>query len=67
MIGDEIILQPQKPEEEKTYNIILTNLKEFPIGDYESYLWFYINGEKFGDRLTIRINIKQINEEIEKI
>ena len=74
MTGDEIILQPQKPEEEEIYDIVLTNLKEFPIGEYESFLWFYVGGEKFGDRLTIRINIKpknvhilEIEKNIEKI
>ena len=68
IIGDEIILQPQNPGEEKTYNIIIKNLKNIGIGEYQLFLWFYADGEKFGDKLTVTIIIKQKNEDkLEKI
>ena len=68
IIGDEIILQPQNPGEENTYNIIIKNLRNFGIGEYQLYLWFYANGEKFGDKLNVKIIIiKQKNEDILEI
>ena len=64
--GDEIILQPQNPEEVKSYNIIIKNLKNYDIGEYQSYLWFCVDGVKFGDKITVKIIIKQNKKEIEE-
>ena len=40
------------------------------VGEYNSYLRFYINGERIGDELNLRINIQrkknQREEEIKK-
>ena len=70
--GDDLILKPQKPKEIITYDIKFNNLGEYKEGTYESYVYFYINEENYGERLVLRINIKkkdisEIDQNIEKI
>ena len=72
VIADDIFLEPQKPGENKQYNVIFKDLKNCPVGTYYSYLDFNINGQNIGDRLSIIINIKErqqneINEHIDQI
>jgi hypothetical protein len=67
--GEDIILGPQKPNEEKKYLIVFKNLEKYDIGEYKSYVWFYAEGETVGEKLTITINIKEdnaIKNEIDK-
>ena len=56
------MIDPQKPGEEKKYNIILNNLGNYPKGEYRSYYWLYINDKIIGEKLTLRINIKEENK-----
>ena len=74
LIGDEISLEPQKPGEEKKYYALFKNLGNYPAGEYKSFLSFYVDDKIFGDKLSLRINIKkkdkgndEINEYIDKI
>ena len=61
-IGNEIMIDPQKPGEEKKYKVTITNLENSPKGEYKTYYWFYINGKHIGEKLTLRINIKEENK-----
>jgi hypothetical protein len=45
--ADDIILNPQKCNEEQTYKINFNNLSKLNIGKYECFLWFNIDGENF--------------------
>ena len=66
-IGNEIKIDPLNKGEEKKYKIIFKNLEKNPIGEYVCYYWFYANGKPFGEKITLRINIKEKGEEeIEK-
>ena len=53
----DIILNKQGPGEKNNYEIIIYNLKYYPQGEYKSYLGFYIEGNKFGEYLEIKINV----------
>ena len=57
--SDDIILRPQKCDEEKIYKINFNNLSELNIGKYEAYLWFNINGENFGDKIKLMIKVNE--------
>ena len=57
--GNEIMVDSQNPGEEKKYNIIIKNLGNSPIGEYKSYYWLYVNDKPLGEKLTLRINIKE--------
>ena len=68
-IGNEIMLDPQKPGEEKEYRVTLTNLGNSPKGEYEVYYWFYINDNVIDEKLKFRIIIikeNKIENEIEQ-
>jgi len=70
--GDDLILKPQKPKEIITYDIKFNNLGEYKEGTYESYVYFHINEENYGERLVLRIIIKkkvisEIDQNIDKI
>ena len=68
--GEDVNLQPQNCLEEKNYTIKFNNLKNLKVGEYNSYMSFYINDEKVGEELNLRINIKPkinpLEEEINK-
>ena len=51
-------MQPQKSEEERSYNIVLSELRDVKEGKYDFYLLFLINGNPYGNRLTLSIIIK---------
>ena len=57
-IYNDIQLQPQESEEERSYNIELSELSNFKAGKYDFYLSFLINGNPYGNRLTLSIIIK---------
>ena len=58
-VQNDIILQPQKYNETKNYEMIINDLGEYPPGDYNIYLRFEVNGEQFGDRIEINLVIKE--------
>ena len=64
---DDIILRQQRPGEEGKYTAIFQNLKNIPHGEYLANFLFCVNGEVFGEKLVIKINIKDnnINSELE--
>ena len=71
---NDIILNPQKPEEEKSYFLTFKNLSKYPEGDYRVDLVFCSNGKICGDKLPIKIKIKdyssqnnEIKENMDKI
>ena len=57
-IYNDIQLQPQKSEEERSYNIELSELSNVKAGKYDFYLSFLINGNPYGNRLTLSIIVK---------
>ena len=61
VIGDEIILKPQKIGEELKYDIEFNNLRKLQPGEYKSYLYFKINDRLIGEQLTLKIKV--INKE----
>ena len=72
--GKEIILFPQKPGEQKTYNMNFCDLKTFDAGQYTSYILINIDDKYIGGKIKIIITIKpdsnevkEINENIDKI
>ena len=56
---DDIILNPQKCNEEQTYKINFNNLSKLNVGKYEIFLWFNINGENFGDKINLIIKVNE--------
>ena len=65
--GDEIILEPQKPGQQKKYDIILDNLSNFQPGEYNTILRFYIDDNPLGDQLILKIKIKENKNQKNKI
>lgn len=61
----EIILDPQEPEKIGIYKINFNYLEKKENGEYRVYLEFYSNGNNYGERLEIKVNINK-NEEIIK-
>jgi hypothetical protein len=57
--ADDIILNPQKCNEEQTYKINFNNLSKLNIGKYECFLWFNIDGENFGDKINLVIKVNE--------
>ena len=57
--ADDIILNPQKCNEEQTYKINFNNLRNLNVGNYEVFLWFNINGENFGDKINLLIKVNE--------
>jgi len=74
IFGRDIILFPQKPEQQKTYNINFNGLKSYEPGQYSSLICIHIDGKYIGEKIKIIITIrknfdeaKEINENIDKI
>ena len=65
IVGNEIKLGPQKPGETKKYKINLKNLNKFPVGEYKSSLVFSVDGNPFGEKLKVKIIIKDIKTIVE--
>jgi len=65
--GDNVILNPQKPNEINSYDIQFNNLSQYKEGRYESYIKFYINKKNYGKKMVLNISIKKkVISEIEK-
>ena len=67
MIGDDIILGPQKYNEQREYEIELIDVDQYPIGEYNCYLDFEVNGEKYGEKIDFKIIIKDRNKDLDKM
>lgn len=66
---NDIILLPQKPEEQNSYEITIKNLSSYQPGEYISYMLFKADGQIFGDKLQIKIVVnpkKNENDDLEK-
>ena len=61
--GDDILLDPQKIDEEKAYQVKIKNLKTLNEGQYESYVAFEIEGRIIGEKLILRVKIKKKQED----
>ena len=49
------------PEEKRNYKIKFKNLNRYRSGEYESFLWFFANGNPYGNKITLKIIIKEQN------
>ena len=58
-IGDQIELSPQKPGEERTYDIILESLQHADPGEYTIILEIYIDDDTIGEQIEAKIIIKE--------
>jgi len=64
---NEIILKPQKPGEQQSYNVTFSHLKEIKEGHYASYLNIENNGNIFfGEKLFLKIIIRKKMNELEQ-
>ena len=61
LIGDEINLEPQRYNEQKTYKIKIKEIDEYPTGQYKCTLLFEVNEERYGEEINFQINIKEKN------
>ena len=69
IMGNEVILEPQAPGEQKKYEIYFNKLKNYVSGEYHSFLWFCINDLNYGEKLKIRlifINKKEVQDKIQE-
>ena len=57
LLGDTIILEPQKYNEVKKYLIKIKNSEEYPEGQYECCLYFKVNEKIYGKSIYFNINI----------
>ena len=63
---DDVILNQQKPNEEKSYMITLENLNNYPVGEYKILFYFCSGGRIYGDEIVATIKKKEkINKIIE--
>jgi len=63
--GEEILLEPQKPGEQKNYYTIFKNVSNLPVGEHTSYLSFCVNDVQFGENLELIIGVKKIKKKSE--
>lgn len=59
LVDKDILLKPQKPEEQQKYLIKLEGLNVYSAGNVEGEMNFEINGEKYGDEIDINIKINE--------
>ena len=57
--GEEVILDPLKPGEQKQYNIKFDELKRYPFGNYTAGYIFEINGKTIGDNIDFSLVINE--------
>ena len=57
--ADEVILKPQKSQEQDLYEIIFKGLSKYPPNEYKSKLHFCVNGIIIGEKLNIKFIIKE--------
>ena len=63
LVGKDIVLNPQKVNEEIKYNVYFKDLKPYPPGNYNAGLFFEVNGKKYGDDIDLNITIIEKKEE----
>mgnify|MGYP006873078719 CR=1 FL=1 len=64
---DDIVLEPQRPGEQKIYYAIFKGLSGASAGDYKSYLSFYASNEFYGEKLEMTVKIKKKTKEMIEI
>ena len=71
---DDVILAPQKPDEKRSYKIIVKDLKNYVPGDYQIIFNFLSGGRIYGEKIVAVISVKEkdnkkneIDENIDKI
>ena len=60
---NDIILSPQKPSEQKSYLVTFKNLSKYLPGEYQANLVFCSNGKICGEKLQIKIKIKEFDSQ----
>ena len=65
--GNDINLKPQRYKEQKTYDIIVNDLDEYPPGKYTCSLVFKVDGIQYGNIIYFTVIIKERNEDFDKI
>ena len=64
--SEDIILNPQKPDETNSYDIIFKQIENYTVGEFKFSLWFNVDGQTYGDKIIITLKIiekeKQKNE-----
>ena len=65
--GDNILLSPQKPGEEKKYQAIVKGIERNEPGEYKTFLYFNVNNENLGEKLTLSINIREQKSENDEL
>ena len=58
---DDIALAPQKPEEQRIYNVVIKGLGRYPPGEYKTIFEFYCDGISYGENIVVRIQLKEKN------
>ncbi len=66
-VQNDIILEPQKFNEIKEYDITFNELDSYPAGEYKIVLNFEINGENYGDKIEINLTIKEKDDDLIKV
>ena len=66
IIGENVILLPQKPGECKNYIIKFLKLKSFPDGIFSAAFYLEVNGKKYGEKIDWNIIIEEKNKNIKK-
>ena len=57
--ANEVILKPQKSQEQAQYEIIFKGLSKYPPNEYKSKLHFCVNGITLGENLVLKFIIKE--------
>jgi len=65
--GEDIVLEPQKSGEQKIYHAIFKKVSKYRVGEYKSFLLFSVNDETFGEELELTVEIKENEENIDRI
>ena len=58
---DDIALAPQKPEEQRIYNVVIKDLGRYPPGEYKTIFEFYCDDISYGENIVVRIQLKEKN------
>ena len=61
-VGEDIMLKPQKPGDSYNYSIIVKDFRYKPIGEYKANLLFYVDGERYGEKIMLKVIIKEKNK-----
>ena len=65
--AEDITLNNQKPNEIKNYFVTIKNLKNYSVGEYKASLLFCVGEKIYGEKLILRIKIKEKDETNKKI